>query len=358
MTTSIDCWRWCVGTIVVTLLSPGLGSIEAQQPVAKAAQTPAAVTSASPASGSLTAPSLPTRRLAPGVLIAIKPEEQITESFSRDDIVELLAVDPKLKFAENITFRRDIWALSFQFKPMRMVVVDIPQPSGKMQRKQIWYLVYAVTNPGKALHPVPAKSWEQIQNLEHLLNPSKGEDAGMPKEAGVEEGTHRIQGVDMPIRFVPDFILESWKASDPKYHKYYPDRVIPKAVAAIQRREDPSRTLYNSVEMDRTIQPGETVWGVATWVNVDPRTDRFSLYCYGLTNSYSWKDDPKRVQASASPEERVAAGRKWYRKALKINFWRPGDDEIREVEVRYGIPGEPDYIWLNAEQDPLPHPRG
>ena len=44
--------------------------------------------------------------------------------------------------------------LDFKFKPVRMIWVDIPQPSGYMQRKLIWYMVYSVTNTGKVMHPV------------------------------------------------------------------------------------------------------------------------------------------------------------------------------------------------------------
>lgn len=273
----------------------------------------------------------PYRRLAPGVMITIKPEQQIAESFSRDDVHELLAIDPNLYVAKNVTFRRDIWALDIQFKPMRVIYVDIPQPSGKMQRKQIWYLVYAVTNPGKTLHPV------EVQK-------------GTP-----EDGNYEASYLDKPVNYVPEFVLESWKESDPKFHKYYPDRVIPAAIAAIQQREDPKRHLCSTVEMAREIQPNETVWGVATWMDIDPRIDRFSIYCYGLTNAYVWKDEPGRIKAGVSPGQRVAAGRTWYRKALKLNFWRPGNAEVKEVEIRYGIPGEPDYVWLDAKQDPLPH---
>ena len=57
-------------------------------------------------------------------------------------MVGLLAVDPAFDWAKDVTFRHDVWVLRFRFKPMRMMWVDVPQPSGFMQRKLIWYMVY------------------------------------------------------------------------------------------------------------------------------------------------------------------------------------------------------------------------
>ena len=108
-----------------------------------------------------------------------------------------------------------------------MIWVDVPQPGGKMERKLIWYLVYNVTNNGKAMHPV-----EEV------------------------DGIHTIETVDKPVRFVPEFILR-----DLESNKIYLDRVIPVAMAPIQMREDPNRRFYNSAEMMREIKVGETVLG-------------------------------------------------------------------------------------------------
>src|SRR6187431_3107978 len=37
--------------------------------------------------------------------------------------------------AKEATLRRTVWSLEFSFKPVRMVMVDVPQPEGKMKRK-------------------------------------------------------------------------------------------------------------------------------------------------------------------------------------------------------------------------------
>ena len=88
------------------------------------------------------------------MLVSIDPIRTLEETVSRQDVVGLLAVDSKFDWAREIPFHRDVWVLKFQFKPMRMIWVDVPQPSGYMQRKPIWYMVYVVTNTGKIMHPV------------------------------------------------------------------------------------------------------------------------------------------------------------------------------------------------------------
>ena len=109
-----------------------------------------AASSAAPQNGPAAAvkavPDGPHRNLAPGVMRSIDPTRRVAESFSIHDVTELLAVDPNFDFAKEILFPHDVWSLEFQFKPVRTIWVDIPQPSGKMQRELIWYMVYAVTN--------------------------------------------------------------------------------------------------------------------------------------------------------------------------------------------------------------------
>ncbi len=251
----------------------------------------------------------PFRKLAPGVVKKIDNARQVKEAFSRHDVVELLAVDPKFDWAKDVPFRRDIWSLEFKFKPVRMISVDMPQRGGKMRKKQIWYMIYSVTNPGKIMHPVAD-----------------------------EDGTYKIEQVDRAVRFIPEFLLES-----PEFQKAYPDRVIPVALGPIRMREDRNRKFLTSVEMCRDIKVGETLWGVATWEDLDPRIDRFSIYVQGLTNAYVWKDEDGRYKKG----DPIGTGRRLSRKTLKLNFWRPGDEYFEhEKEIRFGIPGEVDYEWV------------
>lgn len=275
----------------------------------------------------------PYRPPSKGVMEDVSPARQFNESYSRHDVIELLAVDPKFDWAKNVTFRRDVWNLKFEYKPLRMVWVDVPQESGKLQRKPIHYLVYSVTNESvkEQKSKPPRYGW---------MHPVKNED-----------GTYSAEYQDRPIPFVPAFLLNS-----PEYNKAYPDRVIPLAMPAIRAREDrllpawadasqtiPREPLRNSVEMAMEIPVGQTAWGVATWEEVDPRIDRFTIYVQGLTNVYQWKDDPAKYRADAPREEY----RKLALKTLRLNFWRPGDEfDPHEGELRRGHPGEPDYDWL------------
>jgi len=238
------------------------------------------------------------------VLVTIDPDQQVKESSSRHDIVELIEVDPKFDWAENIRFQHDIWSLEFAFKPMRLIEVDVPLPSGKMRKKQLWYMVYRVVNYGDV--PVP--------------------------------------------NFTPVFELASDIEDSQGRRKRYMDRIIPVANKPIAKREHFPLGLLNTVEIcgeipvserpvtgedGRPAGPGiiNPVWGVATWEDIDPRTDRFSVFVRGLTNAYRWKD--------------TLEGRKFTYKTLELRFWRPGDAlHQHEREFRFGDPDAVDYEWV------------
>ncbi len=305
--------RWSAAIIAVVVCSIGRAqdAPPAERPQRESAKRPSTDT--------------PFRQLAPGVMKSVESRRKLSETTSRHDVVELLAVDPKLDFAKDVPFRHDAWMLQFKFKPARMIWVDIPQPSGYMQRKLIWYMVYSVTNTGKVMQPV------QQRDLSY--------------DTYEERKLYEVVEVERPVRFVPEFLLEGhqYMEDDTGFTKVYPDRVIPVAMAVIRRREDPKRRFYNSVEMCREIEVGETLWGVATWEDIDPRIVRFSIYVYGLTNVYRWKDAP----GEHKPDSPIGTGRKLYRKVLELNFWRPSDQYYEhEEEIRYGIPGGVDYRWV------------
>lgn len=296
-----------VGRMLFTGLSV-LALVACCHAAASAQPGAASQPAAAAAPGGQPTPAKAPRKLAPGVLHQVDPAVQVAESVARHDVIGLLAENADLDWAKAVAFRRDIWHLEFRYKNMRMIQVDLPQPDGRMQRKLIWYLVYTVTNPGKALRPVQQP-----------------------------DGTYQAQQVDLPVFFVPEFRLASHE-----FNKVYPDRVIPAAIGPIRTREDPALPLLSSVDMTRQIEVGETLWGVATWEDVDPLIDRFSIYVGGLTNAYRWIDDPAQYT-----RENVLSGRRFLRKWLKLNFWRPGDEYYEhEKEFRVGIPGEVDYEWV------------
>jgi hypothetical protein len=286
------------------------------------------VQAADPAKLTLVKKVGPYRALAPGVEVTIAPDRQEEETFTTRDIVEILhgipGLDwkPKLspdtqtlrEMATGTVFRREIWCLEFTFKPVRMLWVDVPQASGKMQRKLIWYMVYHVKNTGQ--HLKPAKR---------------------------PDGTYTVTTADRDVRFFPQFVLEA-----PEYNKAYLDRLIPLAIPAIQQKEDPNRKLLNSVEIGGLIPTSSdlvdhSVWGVATWEDIDPRVDFFSIYVQGLSNAYQWVDPPEAFKQGDPPGK----GRVLAQKTLLLNFWRPGDEFVEDQRViRYGIPGKVDYSWI------------
>lgn len=275
------------------------------------------------------------RKLAPGVMNTIAPEIEPEETVSTHDIVEIRGnVDLSWKpnflaetrtlydISEDVKFRRDIWCLEFSFKPVRMIEVDVPQPSGRMQRKRIWYMVYEVKNTGNRLSPI-----EQ------------------PDESFVAEPSQ-----SKPVRFIPHMMLEGQDrdAAGKPIYKAYLDQVIPAAVEAIQKRETPGRRLLNSAQMADEVLPvadgraNQGVWGVATWADVDPRIDFFSVYVSGLSNAYRWVDPPGAYQIGDSPGK----GRQFARKTLQLNFWRPGDEFLEhEGEIRFGVPKGKAYLY-------------
>lgn len=265
-------------------------------------------------------------RFAPGVLTTIAPDIVAEDTVSVHDVVELRA-DARLEreplldtngqtlyeMASEVVFRREVWCLELSFKPLRMLQVDLPQKSGKMQRKLVWYLVYRVRNTGAGLSPQ-----EQAD----------GSYTTVDKQLGTQ-------------RFLPQFVLTSQDRDSQgnRIRKSYLDRILPAAVPAIRRRELPRGELLTSVEIsDRLLEPevGRTrggLWGVAIWEDVDPEIDFFSIYVGGLTNAYRWEDAAGAFQLGDSPGK----GRKFSRKTLQLNFWRPGDSfGENEREIRYG----------------------
>lgn len=279
--------------------------------------------------------SPPPREFAPGVLTTIPPELLPDETVSTHDLVEVRS-NPNLRWSpeflsesrtlygmsEDVKFRREVWGLEFSFKPLRMMYVDVPQPDGKMQRKLIWYLVYRVKNTGAVLKPVKQPD---------------GTYTAEPRKSG-------------PVEFVPQFVLEAQDRTDTgePITKSYLDRIIPAADEAIRQRETPGRQLLNSAQIAAQPIPvsnarsDQGVWGVATWEDVDPRIDFLSVYVGGLTNAYRWEDPAGAYQPGDPPGK----GRRFFRKTLQLNFWRPGDElSEHESEIRYGVPTGKAYLY-------------
>ncbi len=265
------------------------------------------------------APGAGYRTLAPGALTVVPADRSADDPIQRGPLVEVhegqkaLAWTP-LRSAANSTFveraaqleyPRDVWCLEFAFKPPRRLEVDIPEDGLRMRRETIWYLVYRVKNVGGR---------RVVQDTD---------DAGKPDPASRREETYQ-----QSIRFLPHLVLESREglgsAEGLTSYRGYLDRVVPSAMDAIRRREDPARPLLDSAAMSATpLEPGEERWGVAIWEAVDPRIDSFSIYVRGLTNAIRWR---KKPGAELDPEDPPGGHVEQVLESLRLDFWRPGDD--------------------------------
>lgn len=264
--------------------------------------------------------SLPPRQLAPGVVKTIK-DATIDDDTSDGprEFTELLSVvrpqawqpnfEPAsqtlLELARSVTFQQEIWSLEFGFKPLRIIRVD---------DRDIWYLVYFVRNTAAT------------------RSPQKNADR-----------TYTLTSVNRTLRFIPTFVFKS-----NGLQKAYHDRTLPEVVRMIAAKERVPGDLHDSGSIGRVRIPVSTptedhrVWGVATWDNVDPRTDFISIFVQGLTNAYRWQPpaDGYKPNAQAGQDQEQD---KVLSKTLKLNFWRGGDAiSLHEGEIQFGIPLYPD----------------
>jgi hypothetical protein len=306
-----------------------LAAVAAFSKSTRSCRAPIAIALAMSALATMIAAAPPAeRQLAPGVLTTIPPNLNPEETVSTHDLVEVrsnpaldwkpdsIAATQTLRgMSDQTKFRREIYCLEFAFKPIRLIDVDLPLAAGQAVRKRVWYLLYRVRNTGQTLKPV------------------QGED-------GLFTATPAKGG---PVRFSPQFVLEAQdrQKNGARVSKAYLDRVIPAAVAAISRRETPGYMLHSTADISQQPIPAgqgridRGVWGVATWIDVDPRIDFFSVYVGGLTNAYRWTDNAAGFHVGDAPGK----GRQFVYKTLQINFWRPGDNiDLNEREFRYGVP--------------------
>jgi hypothetical protein len=289
------------------------------------------------------------RVLAPGVLHTISPEIEEGETVSpRADLIEITTARSYLKWqpqfspatrtlferSQRVPLRRSIWGLEFTFKPFRMIEVDLPQASGKMQRKTLWYMVYRVRYLGAEVHF--EKQREELSDGDRYVR-------------------FRNTKKDAEFRyFMPYFTLRSHA-----FGKEYLDRIIPAATDDIEAVEKVGAPILNSIEMANTklmredAETGKGVWGVVVWEDVDPRTNFFSLYIQGLTNAYHYND----TAAELSKSDPIASGREFEVKTLQLNFYRPGDtiDLVKDT-VYYGLPNalpRPEIVYSLEQGDTL-----
>lgn len=264
-------------------------------------------------------------QFAPGVVTVIPGDPSPEETFDGPlTLTNFLSAHPELEWkaptfeggaphfeprsrtlvemAKQVVLRREIYCLEFSFKPLRQMYIDVPVGTGKLQRKLVWYMVYRVRYRGGDLRPAA-------------------------DEVGGSKLYQRLESISYDSRrFFPLVTLKDHVSG-----QEYLDRIIPSAKSVIAAREQITAPLYNSVEITRQRIPSTDdenapgVWGVLTWIDVNPQIDYLSVYVSGLTNAFQ--------QDGEGPD---AAYR---RKALQLNFFRPGDAMAQTEDlIRFGVP--------------------
>jgi len=303
-----------------------------------------------------TAQPIGTRDLAPDVMKTIPVSLNVMEAFNTHDVVEL-TTDNNYPWAKNVRFDRlaglpdqpAVSCLQFQFKPIRMIEIELPTKQGTLEKNLVWYMIYSVTNKKwdtankeivqKLREPVTTES---LPTLDLAINPGSSISS-----ENVADGKHKIKPEDVPITFIPQFILASTQENaDSKAKSGYLDQFIPLALGPIMQRENYGKNFeipFNTTE--KTIEPGETVWGIAMWTDIDPKLNYFSVFVSGLSTAYQWVDPEGVYKKGDFP----GTGRKMARKTLKLNFWRPGDAaNLSEKDIRYGFP-IPSVVKISQE---------
>lgn len=214
-----------------------------------------------------------------------------------------------LGMSKNVVFRHEIWSFEFSFKPVRMISIDMRNDRGEVGPKIVWYLLYRVRYLGGDLQPTPSKD-------------SAGNEVYVQPVPSAGRETRR---------FMPSFVLNATALE-----KRFQSRFIPEALGPIAEKERVGKPVYDSIAIQKvpvplwtSLNPENEVWGVATWTDIDPRTDFFAVEIRGLTN--------------AQKSQMVNGELVSKQKTLVLNFSRPGDT-VNELldRIRYGVPPSAD----------------
>ncbi len=209
---------------------------------------------------------------------------------------------------EELSAQPELWMMEVHFKPMRQVIVELTDPqTGKKKPQYVWYIAYRAINRKLANRSI----------------------ANAP--------VNEIDAPVIPPQFIPVFTL---KTSDTDEPKIYQDQVLPEAVAAINQREKSSYKTSVSVVSDlpEATEPGspnqKVLQGIATWTNIDPKADRYTVYLTGFSNGF-------RKVPGPDGEEVV----QW--KTIQMKYWRPGDElNQREPEIRIETDAANQPMWI------------
>lgn len=267
------------------------------------------------------------RKLAPDALNVIKSSVEFGETFQGPVDLPIVVQHPELSWqpntapqsdtllemAKQVTFRGPVYCMEFAFKPVRTMEMDVNTANG-VERKLVWYLLYRVTYRGNDYQPVIEK--------DNFDNPVFGK----PSQVSAKW-----------VRFMPNFWLQSKGLKSTIKEQRLLDIVLPNAVARIAAEERITGPLYDSMTIQRQkVELGQSMWGVATWTDIDPNMDFFTIEVKGLTNA-------QRIQLEGDKL-------KYLHKTLVLNFFRPGDTiNIGADKIQYGVPAVNRLAGLREE---------
>lgn len=272
-------------------------------------------------------------RLADGVLTVVPPSIDVNEGVvyprpfpglaaGNYTPRQLATSETLLGRTSGITRYRDVWQLEFAFKELRYLDIKLPLPDGSTQAAGVWYLIYRVRNLDQ-----------------HLSFPVDSESGDVQPKS--DTPLAEIDPSALPGRFFPAFGLDGWveDTNGDYLLRSYRDRVLPAAVPQIEAAEKMVGQLNDNIAMAKVNMAERTaeqpVWGVATWLDVDPRVNFASVSVQGLSNAF------RADLSGETPQSEV--------KTLQINFWRPGDSNLTSSRFRLGIAYDDDDLSRQQE---------
>lgn len=209
----------------------------------------------------------------------------------------------------ELALQPDIWMMEVQFKPMRMVHVELPDPkTGEMRREQIWYL-----------------AWRSIVRNVDLRDPDN------------TQPVNHLDKLPGPREFVPEFTLITYDDPDSEVPaQILHDEILPAAMVQLRRVERaPHRNSAQVIQDLPEATPADAeepkwIYGAATWRGVDPKTDFFKVILGGFTNAYE-------VQKAEDGTQIIS------RKVILQRFARPGD-QYDPSNYEFQFVGNPSWI--------------
>lgn len=234
---------------------------------------------------------------------------------------------------EEIQRQPDLWVFEIHFKPMRMIFVNTTDPqTGETSRDQVWYLAYRTVNRSLA-----ARQDDSDTTPVNVLDPLPGAPRFIPE---FTLATYEQQGSESPERVALDVII--------------PEAVD--RINQIERRRTTEAPFLNTVDIVQPLpetfaedeENPDWLYGVATWRNIDPETDFFSITMRGFSNGYELREGPDGQQVV-------------WRRCIVQKFTRRGD-RFDPTQTEFEFDGRPQWIYLpdpsSAEGDSaIPDPQ-